>query len=357
MDTCQQCQAKDAELAELRDQVRGLTGALARLGSSPAQRTTIAVSKLWEVYYKTFEGESWATSVRDMMKAPIGHFSDRQAGELRRSDWAFYRDQVCRKRKTRMGTTPSVTTRNIELSRFKTMLNWAVDQELLETNPLARVKKEQARPARETIIGDEGLEALLSRSCVLLRAFILVAIDSGMRKSEVRNLKWSQVEDSGRVRVSWTVAKTKRSRSVRLSERALDALDELPRSAFSPYVFVNADTGRPWSKSHMWELFREACVEAKLEAAEGDGNVHFHDARHDYITRSIQNGTPMVIVMRAAGHVTLSQASRYMHVDETDLDSLKTKNDQAIAAGPRKSPQRSRTAPMNTAEKKNSQGQ
>lgn len=337
--------AKDVQIAALMAQVAGLTAAIERLADGfaarvPASSSSMTCGELWEDYQQTFAGETWASSVRNLMKAPMAHFADRRVTDLRRGDWTHYRDNVRKKQLTRLGGFPSVGTRNLEMVRMKAMLAWAVDQERIVASPFAGIKPEKARPARETTIGDEALERLLGKSCAMLRAFILTAIDSGLRKSEVLFLKWDQVEDSGRVRVSWTAAKTKRSRSVRLSERALDALDELPRFAFAPYVFVNENTGQPWSDTTMWALFRDACVEANVVAAEGDGNVHFHDTRHTAITRSIQNGTPMAVAMRAAGHVTLQQAGRYMHVDEVDLDLMKKRNDDAIAAGPRKSPQR-----------------
>lgn len=333
------------QIAALTEQNRELTQLVLKLtgersAPAPVRGSDLTVQALWDLYYPTFEAETWSATVLGLMKAPLAHFGERKATELRRTDWTFYRDQICKKRITRLGSAPSAKTRNMELARVNSMLNWAVDQEMIDVNPLVRVKKEANRPARETVIGDADLELLLSKSSALLRAFILVAIDSGMRKSEVRALKWNQIEPSGRVRVSWTKAKTKRSRSVRLSERALDAIDELPRSAFSQYVFANSDTGLPYSKSRLWEMFREACSDAKVEAAPGDENVHYHDTRHTAITKTIQNGTPMVVAMRAAGHVTLQQASRYMHVDETDLDLMKERNDAAIAAGPRRAPQR-----------------
>jgi integrase len=337
--------AKDAQIAALMAQVTGLTAAIERLADGfaarvPANSSSMTCGQLWEDYQQTFAGETWASSVRNLMKAPMAHFADRKVTDLRRGDWTHYRDNVRKKQLTRLGGFPAVGTRNLELVRLKAMLAWAVDQEKIVASPFAGIKPEKARPARETTIGDEALERLLAKSQPMLRAFVLVAIDSGMRKSEVLFLKWDQVEDSGRVRISWTVAKTKRSRSVRLSERALDALDDLPRNAFSPYIFVNDKTGQPWSDTHMWQLFRGAAVEAKVPAAEGDGNVHFHDARHTYVTRTIQNGTPMAVAMRAAGHVTLQQASRYINLDETDLDIMKASNDAAIAAGPRRAPQR-----------------
>lgn len=351
--------ALTAQVAALMGSVVELTAAVGRLTKPSAPVSSalgLTCGELWDLYVKTFHDEKWGASVRALMKAPMAHFVDVPVADVRRSTWAFYRDHVSRKRITRQGSTPSVKTRNDELVRFKVMLNWGTDQELIPSNPLARMKKERNRPARETVIGDRDLEVLLSKSSVLLRAFILIAIDSGMRRDEVRTLRWEQVENSGRVKVSWTVAKAKRSRSVRLSERALDAIDELPRVAFSRYVFANPNTNEPYGKSYFWELFRGACSDAKLQAAEGDGNVHYHDTRHTNITRTIQNGTPMVVAMRAAGHVTLSQAQRYMHVDETDLDLMKARNDEAIKAGPRKSPQRQRPNRVDPIATNNSEG-
>jgi len=347
--------ARDERIAEKDRQIAALMEVITRVAEGKAAAAPpvqlglpgvppgITCNAIWERYFPTIEDQTWAKDRRSTMKAPLAHFGEMEAANLKRADWTHYRDNIRKKQKTPSGNTPSVGTRNLELVCFKVMLNWAVDQELLPANPLARVKKERARPSRETVIGDQDLEALLSKSGPLLRAFVLIGIDSGMRKTEVRTLRWDRIEKGGRIRISWTVAKTKRSRSVRLSQRALDALKELPR-ALSPYVFANPNTGQPFSDSHMWYLFRDACVEAKVSAADGDGNVHYHDARHSYITRSIQNGNPIPVVMRAAGHITLRQASRYMHIDETDLEIMKAKNDQAIAAGPRRDPQRAHFA-------------
>jgi integrase len=163
-------------------------------------------------------------------------------------------------------------------------------------------------------------------------AFIVVGVDSGMREGEVRGLRWAQIKPGGRVAISWTRAKTKRSRSVRLSKRAIDALDALPHG-FGGYVFENTETSLPYSRTWFWERWRSICVDAKLEAAEGDGNVHYHDGRHTFITRTVERGTPLSVAMRAAGHVTLSQVSRYFHLEEHALDEMQARNDAAITAG------------------------
>ena len=308
----------------------------------PAHTAQLTFKELWDLYFETIRDAKWAKNVRDLMVAPLAHFGSKMIGDIRRPDWTFYRDHVRKKSITRFGTTPSVGTRNLELVRVKAMFNWAVGEEKIAANPLQGVKTEPKRPPRETTISDEGVERIEIVADPIMWAFIVVGIDSGMREGEVRSLRWSQIKTGGRLLVSWTVAKTKRSRSVRLSQRALDALEALPRG-FGGYVFENPDTSLPYSRTWFWERWRSICVDAGIEAADGDGRVHYHDSRHTFITRTVERGTPLSVAMRASGHVTLSQVSRYFHLEEKALDEMKERNDSAIKErriGPKRAPAR-----------------
>lgn len=331
-----------ALLAAQSAQIQALTMAL---GARAVAMSPITFRALWDAYYETIRDASWGKSVRDLMVAPLEHFADRLVGELRAPDWTFYRDHVRKKSTTRFGAAPSVGTRNLELTRTKVMMNWGVAEERISANPFAKVKREPKRPARETTIHDDGLDRLLAAADPVLRAFVLVGVDSGMRSGEVRRLKWVQIGAGGKVTVSWTVAKTKRSRSVRLTARALAAVEALPRT-FGGYVFANPETGKPWSVTTLWQRFRTACADASLEAAEGDTRVHYHDTRHTFITRTVERGTPLAVAMRAAGQVTLTQVARYFHLEPGALDDMQARNDAAIAArAERKPPQRSPSVP------------
>jgi integrase len=324
----QQIAAQADQIKELASLVRALAPTQA---SAVVPTSQIRFGELHDLYFETVAEKSWAKSARDLMVAPMRHFKDAVAEEMKRSDWTYYRDQIRKKQTTRFGGPPSVGTRNLELIRAKIILNWAVTEERISRNPLTGVKPEPKRPPRETTIPDEGVERIQVACDPIMWAFIVVGIDSGMREGEVRGLRWMQIKPGGRVSISWTKAKTNRSRSVRLSQRASDALNALPRG-FGGYVFENPDTSLPFSRTWFWERWRSICVDAKLEAAEGDGNVHYHDGRHTFITRTVERGTPLSVAMRAAGHVTLSQVSRYFHLEEHALDEMKARNDAAIGA-------------------------
>lgn len=326
----QQIALQAEQLKELASLVRTMAPTQATVVEP---KSSVTFGALWDLYFETVREKSWAKSARDLMVAPLRHFKDKVVEEAKRSDWSYYRDNVRKKETTRFGGPPSVGTRNLELVRMKIVCNWAVNEEKLSRNPFDGVKPEDKRPARETTIPDDGIDRIQDVSCdPIMWAFIVVGIDSGMREGEVRGLRWSQIKPGGKVSISWTRAKTKRSRSVRLSERSIEALDALPHG-FGGYVFENPDTALPYSRTWFWERWRAISVDAKLEAAEGDGSVHYHDARHTFITRTVERGTPLSVAMRAAGHVTLSQVSRYFHLEEHALDAMKVRNDAAISDG------------------------
>lgn len=336
--------AQADQIAAQADQIRELVSlardhfptqkAVAPL-TAPASSSPL-FSELWDLYFETIKDYDWAKSVRGLMVAPLAHFGAKRVSDLRRSDWTYYRDQISKKRTTNFGGPPSVGTRNLELIRMKAVFNWGVNEERIAANPFAGVKPEPKRPPRETTVPDDGVERVAAIADPIMWAFIVVGIDSGMREGEVRALRWEQIKAGGRVLISWTVAKTKRSRSIRLSQRALEALEALPHG-FGGYVFENPATAAPYSRTWFWERWRSICVDAQLAAAEGDGRVHFHDTRHTFVTRTIERGTPVAIAMRAAGHVTLAQVSRYFHLEAQALDEMKERNDQAIARiGPKR---------------------
>lgn len=326
----------DHELRELlaaqTAQIQALTSAL----NGRAQGPTVGFRALWLDYWQTIKHLSWAPSVRGLMVAVLAHFGDRDVMSLRRPDWTHYRDQVRKTQITRLGTTPTVGTLNLELARVKAMLTWAVAEERIPHSPLASVRREARRQPRETIISDDGMDRLLEVTDAELWAFVVVGVDSGMREEEVRRLRREDIRPGGRVTVSWTAAKTKRTRSVRLSQRALDAIAQLP-VGLGGYVFENPATREPYSRTYFWERWRAAVDAAVLEAAPGDTRVHYHDARHTFVTRTIQNGTPLAVAMRASGHISLASVNRYFHVEQEALDEMKARNDLAIAKrrGPR----------------------
>lgn len=239
-----------------------------------------------------------------------------RVADLRPHHWVTFRDRL-----KMFDNNIGVTTRNLMLTRMQAMFNWCVSAELINANPLARIKQEPKKPRREsTITGDQLTRMLAANQSPIFHAYMLAASDSGMRNAEVRMLKWDQIDiETGRVKLSWTATKTKRSRIARLSPRAIAALLALPR--LSEYVFVSPKTGLVFSPRAFWGWFRAAAKVAGIEAASGDGRITFHDAtRHTFASRMHEAGATVKEIQVALGHASIQTTALYLHTNEDALD-------------------------------------
>lgn len=335
--------AQQQQIAELAAAVREQSTAIAAAANKPERGAGITVVELWREYAETICLKSWYGSVKSLMKAPLAHFGAMDVLSLRRSDWEHYRDVVRPKQEKTThlySSKHAAATLNQELSRLRACFNWAVSDDRLARNPLAAVKRLKGR-SRETIVADDDVETLVRQCGPLLRAMILIAVDSGMRATEVRLLQWTEIDfDRGLINLLPERTKGKKARRPRVTERALDAIRMLPRHLTSPYVFANPTSGKPYSENWVWRHWRQVTADVGLQAAPGDTRVHLHDLKHSAVSKMHRIGVPLFTGMRNAGHESAAMAWRYTQVTEEDLDDLKDKMDRAILAGPRRGPRR-----------------
>lgn len=303
-----------------------------KIAAAPAEPCDdLTWAKLWALYSPSIAANSWFHRVESVMKTALEYFGPKRVLDTKRSDWRHYVDQVALKRVTLRGGPPSPTTVNIELVRLRAACNWAINEELIDRNPLQGVKPMKGSNRRDTIISDDQIEVLLKHCCPWMRAMVIVAVDSGMRRDEIRLLRWEEIDfERCLVNLGWQRTKAKKARSPRLSERALAAVRGLIRVAGNPYVFVNPDTGRPWSTTMVNNIWVAAVKAAGLKPAAGDGSVHFHDLRRTAVTRMVKLGVPLLVSMRAVGHSSASEQWRYLTVDDGQLDDMRRKIDESV---------------------------
>lgn len=159
---------------------------------------------------------------------------------------------------------------------------------------------------------------LESKDVPWLPEIILVAIRTGLRRTDILTLTWKQVNFESRS-IS-VIQKGKRKLSVPLSLDLAEALSMLQQNTESEYVFPNPITGKPFT--HIDKTWR------KLKAAAGiPPEFRFHDLRHHVATKLARNTKNPLIVQTILGHSALATTQKYMHVWNSDLtnavDSLK----------------------------------
>jgi integrase len=102
-----------------------------------------------------------------------------------------------------------------------------------------------------------------------------------------------------------------------LTERLVEALEQLPSHIRSPFVFVNPATGSAWNDIR--KMWRRACNKAGVKGG------WFHDLRRSLVTNARRRGIPESVVMRMSGHRTRSVFERYNVIEEGDLRAASKK--------------------------------
>lgn len=157
---------------------------------------------------------------------------------------------------------------------------------------------------------EETLTASINSENPTLRAILLLAIDSGMRRGEILKLRWDEIDfQNSLVNIVGTHTKTEKARIAPLSERTRDALNALAEFRTGERPFPITD-------------FKNSFTTAKRVA--GIEDLRFHDLRRTAITRWIQAGTPLALAGKFAGHAKVETTAR--HYIATDLDALQELN-------------------------------
>jgi integrase len=169
-----------------------------------------------------------------------------------------------------------------------------------------------------------------SRSRSLFPA-VMIALNTGIRYSELRLLRWNQVDLARRtVRVgkSKTVAGT--NRTVPLNDRATKVLqfwaDQFPKRKTEHFVFPSERYGASGNDfkpcvhdtdpKRPLKSWKEAWESARKVA---NVTVRFHDLRHTCVTRMLEGGVPLLVIASILGWsaaTTARMAKRYGHIGQ-----------------------------------------
>src|SRR5207247_8504630 len=96
----------------------------------------------------------------------------------------------------------AVATVNVQLSVLKTISNRAIRGGRLTYSAVAPVKLYQGHNARERCLSPEEEARLLNSLSTRLRPFVILALNTGMRRGELQALRWDDIDlASGTLRI------------------------------------------------------------------------------------------------------------------------------------------------------------
>lgn len=186
----------------------------------------------------------------------------------------------------------------------------------------ARAERKRAgRDSANQWRGERGYAKLTSlrdrRFVDYLRPMIAVALHTGLRRGELFNLQWTDLSltrgkgKTPMLTVQGRTAKSGKTRHIPLNEVAFDTLrDWKTQSSGSELVFPNNSGERFDNISGTWaRLLKEASI----------SGLRFHDLRHSFASRLVQNGVKLPIVKDLLGHSSYKLTLRYAHIDAKDF--------------------------------------
>ena len=140
-----------------------------------------------------------------------------------------------------------------------------------------------------------------------IKPMVLVSLNSGMRRGELFDLKWSSVNFITKtITVAGDTTKTSETRHIPMNKEVVAILEEWKKqSGTALYVFPNQEGGR-------FEDVKSAWLKL-LERAEVIG-FRWHDMRHDFASRLVMAGVPLNTVRDLLGHGDIKMTLRYAHL-------------------------------------------
>jgi len=154
-----------------------------------------------------------------------------------------------------------------ELNIIKHLLRLAVEWEIIPFNPAQGVKAPRVPAGRVRYLQPTELRLILETAQDWLRPIIILAVVTGMRRSEVLGLRWLDVDLAGS-RILLPQTKNGEGRIIYLNIAAQDVLRSQPHSGPLGHVFTGV------TPDQVTVTFRRLC--RRLEIV----NFRFHDLRH-----------------------------------------------------------------------------
>jgi integrase len=189
---------------------------------------------------------------------------------------------------------------------------------------MAAVERLREHNVRDRVLSPEEFQRLLEALPSSLHLVIIMAYYTGMRRGEILNLRWGQIDLSkGLIRLKEVDTKTQRDHLVPLNVTLTVLLKDVMQSPVrcaTGHVFHR--NGQPMRSIR--GAFEKACREAGLT------DFHFHDLRHTAVTNMRRAGIDPLTAMKMTGHKTMAVFQRYNSFDEDDLRQAAAQQPQFI---------------------------
>jgi integrase len=213
----------------------------------------------------------------------------------------------------------SANTVNIYLRMLKASFNHAIRWNDIEKNPFKGVEMVKV-PERAPIHfkKEEFSKVLGAIQEDWLRDAVLFTLLTGVRRGEMINLRWEEVDmESKLVHIQSSATfrtKAGKRRAIPLNDTALEILRKRITMQDCEYVFSNK--GKQLYAHWVTKKFRQYVRGQGLNRL-----LHFHSLRHTFATWLVKAGVSIYEVQKLLGHSNVTVTQVYSHLASEELHS------------------------------------
>ena len=254
---------------------------------------------------------NWKSTLKHLEKFAGNKVSFR---EIDQSFCENFRDYLIQTAKKSNGESLSSSSVSSYFLKFRACLKEAVRKQIILSNPATDVANPKIIESQREYLTLDELKAMVKAECryeVLKRAFLFSCL-TGLRWSDIQNLKWSEVQESNDgCRITFNQQKTKGLQYLDISDQARGYLGDASNT--DERVF----TGLKYS-----DYMNVALLQWVMRAGISK-HITFHCARHTFAVLQLTLGTEIFTLSKLLGHSELKTTQVYAKiVDEKKREAV-----------------------------------
>ncbi len=204
---------------------------------------------------------------------------------------------------------------------LKAGFNKAVIWNYIETNPFDKIKAPKVPKSFPVFISEAELIHILNKTKVqLFKDVFTTAFFSGLRLSELLNMKWNWIDFSQDVITVKNSdefnTKNKRERIIPIHPKVRAILKSrfpIGKRQQNDFVF-NRLEGIKLNENYISKRFKKAVRSANL-----NDEIHFHSLRHSFASVLVQRGVNLYVIKELLGHEDIKTTQIYSHLQQHNL--------------------------------------
>lgn len=278
--------------------------------SLPSAEGIEAIEKFKQYLRSKRYSESTITTYSEALKSFFTFFNSKSINLITNEDIICYNNDYVLKNKLSASYQNQVV--NAVKLYFKT-----IKDTMIEVEKIHRPKRAKVLP---NVLSKEEVKKILEANSNLKHKAMLSMIYScGLRRSELLNLKFSDI-DSKRNIVIIRQSKGKKDRITPLSAKILDLLRRYYKE-YSPktYLFEGQEKNTQYSARSLEEVLKKSVRLASINKP-----VTLHWLRHSYATHLLESGTDLRYIQELLGHNSSKTTEIYTHVSTKNIQQIKS---------------------------------